>query len=327
MIRSKRMRQPVAMAALVAVLIPLVGCGSSGSSGKASSKGSTTVKVGSLPFGVTVGAALGVHKGFFKQAGLDVKFVTTQNTAAAIAGVQSGSIDIAGAGNTALLAAIAQGVPLKIIAPQAGTVPGGQCILAKPGTTPDQIKTYGVNTLAGDQQITGRLWLRSKGIDDSKVKFLQVPYPNMATAVQQGQVDAVDSIVPFTVGPAAHGMKCLGDSLPALAPYGSATAVWFTTDSFIQQHPDVVKSWVAAQLKANRYTIAHPSEGQAELVGLMGVTADQAKHIPLFAYPLDFRLSAMQKEIDIGSQIGIISKHMSAKDLFWSGATFAPDAQ
>ena len=84
---------------------------------------------------------------------------------------------------------------------QAG--PNTLLIMTKPGSairTPADLagKKIAVNTLRNIVELTARSALETAGVDPGSVTFVEVPFPEMAAALQSGRVDAA-----FTVEPSA----------------------------------------------------------------------------------------------------------------------------
>jgi len=143
-------------------------------------------------------------QGFFKAAGLNVEIDTISSGPAIIAAVSGGSYDI-GAGNTVSIAAARErGIPIKMIAPGAlhsTSAPTDllmveQKSLFHAGRDLNG-KTVGVSTLSGLNALSVQAWITKTGGDLSTIRFIEVPFPAMASALDQGRVDAAEMAEPF----------------------------------------------------------------------------------------------------------------------------------
>ena len=77
------------------------------------------IRLGLLPFSVSLGAVIAERQGFFKAEGLDVEVTKFESGALAVPVLQSGRIDIAFSNTVSTLQAIEQGLDAILLAPGA----------------------------------------------------------------------------------------------------------------------------------------------------------------------------------------------------------------
>src|SRR6476619_1227048 len=93
-----------------------VACGDSGSPSSSTTPGAmTALKVGVIPIIDVAPIYLGVDKGFFKEAGLELTLETAQGGAAIVPGVVSGQFQFGFSNTVSLLLASSKGLKLKAV--------------------------------------------------------------------------------------------------------------------------------------------------------------------------------------------------------------------
>jgi ABC-type amino acid transport substrate-binding protein len=157
------------------------------------------IRLGLLPFSESLGAVIAERQGFFKAEGLDVEVTKFESGALAVPVLQSGRIDIAFSNTVSTLQAIEQGLDAILLAP------GAVVRSSPPDTTTALIVRKGAISTLKDLEgkrvavnvINSSAWLHAvaalekHGVDRSKVRFTEVPFPQMNDPLLNGQLDAV----------------------------------------------------------------------------------------------------------------------------------------
>jgi NitT/TauT family transport system substrate-binding protein len=131
------------------------------------------------------------ERGFFRQEGLDVESTYIRGDSTIVQALVGGDIQAGYAGATPVAAAIAQGVPLAIVAVPANRM-GYLLVTREPVKDPRELygKKFAVSSLGGSSEIATRLGLEKIGVDPSKVVMLQVGgSPDRIAAIKRGSVD------------------------------------------------------------------------------------------------------------------------------------------
>src|SRR3954452_10331009 len=163
------------------------------------------IRLGLLPFSESLGAVIAERQGFFKAEGLDVEVTKFESGALAVPVLQSGRIDIAFSNTVATLQAMEQGLDAVVLAP------GAVVRSSPPDTTTALIVRKGSLSSLKDLEgkrvavnvINSTTWLHAvaaldqHGIDRTKVRFTEVPFPQMNDPLLNGQLDAVLQVEPF----------------------------------------------------------------------------------------------------------------------------------
>jgi NitT/TauT family transport system substrate-binding protein len=240
----------VASAALFAA-----GCGGGGSSGGGGGgSGPQTVKVAVLPVADVAPIYLGIRKGFFKAENLTLKPQIMQGGAEVTAAVVSRSIDIGFSSVEPLMIAKSKNLPVKILTQGVQAAPTTKdawdsLLVARNGSikSPKDLegKTIGINALKNMNELCVRAVLSRAGVDVSKVKFIEVPFPEMPATLKAGRVDAISAVEPFVRASRAQGARDLLSYFAGLQPK-MTVATYFATDSFVKSDGKTVQRFARA---------------------------------------------------------------------------------
>ncbi|MGH3660413.1 MAG: ABC transporter substrate-binding protein [Micromonosporaceae bacterium] len=292
-------------AALACVLVVgLAGCGGGATTSKGSN-GLTKIDVGIMPITSVAALKLGIKKGFFKKEGLDVKTHVAQSGAALIPAVANGQYQFAFSNNISLMIAYGKGMPLRIVrtANSAGSDPSkSQEGLAVAKDSPIKSlkqlegKTIAVNGLNNTPHLADLITLERAGVDPKSVKFVEVGYPDMPLALEEGRVDAADLAEPFLETAVKQGANVLTD------PYRQVKqdlhlSSWFTTQQFIGSDNEVVRKFAAAVDKSNAYARANTDEIREYVPTYLDVEPATAKKMGLPNFPQGTETPAMLKKL------------------------------
>jgi NitT/TauT family transport system substrate-binding protein len=288
-------------AAAVLVFVLASACGGEGTSaadgGAAGAEGGgcgvEQIDVGVIPIVAIAPLALGVEKGFFEEEGLDVELHIAQGGAALVPAVASGQYEFAFSNNLSVLLARARGLPVRIVsaANSAGTAPDPiEEALAVPAGSPIRSvadlagQTVAVNTLNNIVHLANLQTLEDAGVDPSTVQFIEVGFPDMPLALEEGRVDAADVAEPFLTEVTQAGGTVIAEPFRVLQPdlYISS---WFTTDQFIAQNSECVTAFVTALDRSKDYAAANTEEVRALIPELLGVDEQLAQEIALAYWP------------------------------------------
>ena len=258
----------LAVVACCAVVATACSSSSSGSSG--SSGGNTTsITVGTAPALSNLGLYLAASPagGEFAKNHLKMTPKVVQSGAQAIPLLLNGQLQFTAGDTAGTMVAIANHIPVVIVA--SGNVAGQDAthdntgLIVKAGggingASDLSGKTVAVNALNGTAEISAKAAIDKSGGDSSKIKFVELPIPDMQAAVQNGTVNGAVTAEPFLTAAVGAGLKFL---LPAMsvAMRGVPQSVYLTSKSYAAAHPEVVKAFQQAITAANRQLTSDPS--------------------------------------------------------------------
>jgi ABC-type nitrate/sulfonate/bicarbonate transport system substrate-binding protein len=241
-------------AAVAASSLILSGCGGSAAGG--ASAGSDASGTPTLTVADTNGAPLyfleyGAQQGFFDDAGVHLDIQSSQGGAAAIPGLISGDVDVAGSNVVSALIAASKGLPVQMVAGGTSTSEDPEqdfSALMVPADSPvtgiGQLagKKIAVNSLKNINDIVLGSMLEKAGLSYDSVEFVELPFPDMAAAVADGNVAAAMIIEPFVTAAEQQGLKIIGRPYSDLRP-GLQIGTYLMTEQAITERPEVVQAF------------------------------------------------------------------------------------
>lgn len=279
--RGKRIGYCIAVTALAAA--GLAGCGSSDDKASSDSGGGkhlTNVVVAtpgpSSAFGFLWVAQ---DQGIFAKYGLNVKIETVSNSAQ-IPGLVKGSFQFIPQAGTSERAVL-QGQP--VVNVLSALTNATSALVVRPGikTLSDlKGKTIATASAISTPTLLAKQYLQKNGLGDS-VKLLSLQNEQaQETAFTSGQADGL--FLNLDVAVEAQG-KVKGSTMLAtpedLGLPAGAQAGLATSQSYLKDHPDIVKDMIGASLEATKYSLEHPDETAAIYSKEFGSTLDEAKEI------------------------------------------------
>lgn len=285
---SARGRGRASGALAVAALTLTFACGG-GTSQPASSAATTqvdSVKVitGS---GVSLGQfyamfLVGVDKGIYKKHGIDPTFIEGQGSATSSQQIANGQADFgAEIGAAALIAAVARGATLKMVAQDDPVAP-----VAILSVSPKQVqkptdligKTVGLPPGTTQAQIFPA-FLKANNLQPSQMNIVNSPLTGIQASLIQGRLDAYVSYAQSNI----PILKSLGANNPYAMKFSdfgfklSPDAGLVATNDTIKNKPDLVKRMVAAFDESIQWAVDHsPADSCTAAAKLFpqGITAD-----------------------------------------------------
>jgi NitT/TauT family transport system substrate-binding protein len=309
----------------LATTLVLAACGSSGGA-KPSASGleKTHLTVAALPIVDDAPLFLAIKKGYFRQAGLTVTpKIITQSTLA-LPDLLHGSVDIVGGGNyVSYMEGQARGTfSLKILVAGTECKPASFGVLALPSsgiTSPAKLagKTIAVNLSSNIQTLTASAALKADGINPASVKYVVIPFPDMAAALKAGRVSAISVVEPFLTG----AEQALGAKLVLSQCSGSLARFplsgYFTTAAWAQQNPRTAQAFQRAMDKAQAYADANPAAVRQVLPAYTKVTAAAAQHIVLNSFPATLSAAQLQRVADLMRAGGVLQSQFTVQPMLF----------
>jgi NitT/TauT family transport system substrate-binding protein len=163
------------------------------------------IRLGVLPFSESLGAVVADRQGYFKAEGLDVEMSKIGSGAVGVPVLQAGKLDIIFSNTVSTLQAIEQGLDAVILAPGAvvrSTPPDTtSAIMVRKGTVKTlkdlEGKRVAVNVINSTAWLHAVAALEKHGVARSKVRFVELPFPQMNDPLLNDQVDAINQVEPF----------------------------------------------------------------------------------------------------------------------------------
>lgn len=258
------LRRGLVAGAIALATLAAVACGSD-EPAATSGPERTDLTVGVLPTWDAAAVYLAVDKGYFKAEGLTVKPVVLASSEEAVSRNLSGAVDIAHDGYVSPIMAASKGLPLRIIVDSA-RAKRGMYVIVTPKTSaihePGDLAgtTIGMINSKGLPALLTRAALRRAGVDTAGVRFVDVSYPTMGAALQNGSVDASFATDPFLARfKQTPGVRVVLDTIGGPTddfPIGC----YHTTQRFAQQNPRTVAAFQRAMARAQALALSDRAE-------------------------------------------------------------------
>lgn len=255
-----------------------------------------TLRTGYIPVIFFAPLYLGIERGYFAAEGITLELTPIQSGNDAIVQLAAGNFDVAlGGANAGLFNAVHKGLKFQIVAPLHSERP--------PLTTPliisaknDTIKTVAdlrgkkvaVNALGAGTEYWLNEALKTGGLTMADIQLEAMPFPNIAAALDSGQLDAAVMSEPFVTTAADQGLvKILKNDY-----INGFTATYVFMSALATERPEVARGFLRAYIKASRELQGDYMTD--ELAGILEkytkVPADMAKRLPLPQFDPDAKV-------------------------------------
>jgi NitT/TauT family transport system substrate-binding protein len=206
---------------------------------------------------------LALEKGWYASAGLEVMLSPGVDGEDAVRAVESGEADIGAADVSVVLAAVARGTPVKIIATVGDKSP--ICTFSISGNGVEKPLDMEGKKIAVDpfdeQRIFFPLLAREDGIHTRDIAFQPMEFSQRLMALATGSVDATFGTLEQApeLGAAIGGGR-LGRFLWADFGFDLYGACLFTRESALRSIPSALRAFLSASFKAWEYALRHPDQ-------------------------------------------------------------------
>ena len=318
--RLGRRNRFTVLAGAVALLLTVSAC--SADSGDTAEP--TPVTVGILPILDVAPLYLGVQQGIFAKHGLKVDVIPAQGGTAIIPSVVAGEAQFGFANPVSLLAARERGVPLVAVAP-------GSSVAGTPDTPNTAVlvgrrsplrraadlagRTVAVSSLNNLGDTTIRTAVAQDGGDPTRIRFVEVPFPEMPALLEAGTVDAVWSTEPFVSAIRAKGGRVLFDNMAATHP-NMQLAVYFTTADFMASDPRTVRAFVDAMEESLAYASANGDQARQIVTTYTPIPGAAVGKLSLPTWPTSLDRGSAQALGDAARRFGVLTGAPDVDGLF-----------
>ncbi|MGB3440760.1 MAG: ABC transporter substrate-binding protein [Actinophytocola sp.] len=222
----------------------------------------TTLKVGVMIGIDCAGAQLALLNDAFAEEGLKIEAQTVQSGAIAIPQLAAGELDITFGNWVSFIKAQSAGaVDMKFISESYLSTPNSNfaVIAGKDAqiNSPKDLegKKIAVNAKGNINELLLRAVLTANDVDFNKIKdnLVEMPFPAMAAAIQNGQIDAAATIDPFvTDAMKTTGAKIVFDLTGAGPTENFPLSGFAVKKEFAEENPNTISAFQRALLKGQQ---------------------------------------------------------------------------
>jgi NitT/TauT family transport system substrate-binding protein len=285
----------------------------------------TTVVVGAVPAVDTAGLYIAAQRGYFTAAGLRVKIEPIVSSQLAISRQLAGVYDITFGGYVSYIQADAErNAGLRIIAEGSVMGPGEQGLLTMPGsriTTVAALRgaTVALNVVNNVGTILVGSALKSDGLPLSAVRFVPVPFQDMASALEHHQVDAAWMPEPF-VSSTEEKLGALDISdLDSGATEGFPLVGYAVTGAWERKHPGTEAAFLRALEEGQEVADTDRAAVEQAVESFVGVPPVTAGVMALPQFPLGgVDQVRIQRVADAMLQFGLLKRPFNVGPIIYS---------
>jgi len=271
-----------------------------------------------------------LEKGYFEEAGIEIKIVKLDSPNLIVDSILSGNADISAPGGPGGTTAIAQHKnpnKLKIynFAAESNERVGTALIVKKESTISEISELNGKNfgLLPGIQfRILAKEILKGEGLNEHSVNLIELPLSSQIQALASGQVDAVLTLEPIGTigvekGVAKHVIKAPVAKLIVNPWIGGAGAV--RTD-FVKEYPELSRQVINILNKAADEVNKNPDANRKYLPKYTPLNEELSKAVPIL-YFIDAKdittkdVKTLQMFLDLFTKYGAVEGQINVSEL------------
>jgi NitT/TauT family transport system substrate-binding protein len=266
-----------------------------------------------------------VDGNFFRKGGLNVDFQSFTSGAPIGPAVVTGNLDIGIMTPLAVANGVTHGVPFVIIAPggvNSAKAPAGYLLVAKSSplnTAKDfEGKTIALASLRTLHELMLRAWFDKNGLDQSKLRLIELTFGEMGPAIERGTVAGAVQVEPLTSGLVNSGQcrviegpgTALGEEL-----LGGA---WFCMRKYAQKNPQIVRRFAIVMAQVARWANSHQLEAGDIQARVGKVNPAVIRGMRRVTYAETMQVSQVQPMLDAATKFGILPRRVAASEIIFS---------
>jgi NitT/TauT family transport system substrate-binding protein len=235
--------------------------------------------------------------------GLTITPSFVDNSGIAVTSVISGDSAAANTSYFGVIDAINQGLPLVVIAEGWASTPETGSLEALPDSGIEGLedlagKTVNVISLTSSHAIKLRDAMLQADLDPDEVNWVELPYGEVAAALEQGTVDASSAVGPTLAAVRGMGSETVFD-YGAGEYEGMAESGWVASREFVEQNPNTVAAMQCAIFQAQGALADDRAFFEEQFSAFLGAPAEVAANEVMLDYQTENRLEEIQRNADI----------------------------
>lgn len=208
-------------------------------------------------------------RGYFREEGIEVELIPLIGGEKIMTALREGKVEIGFSNVASTIFGFDDGAKFVSIvggAAQDSSCPVHGIFVRADGaiqTVADLANTkVAVNTNRAIDEVMVPPLVEKYGADPSGIRFVPIPFPEMFAALDRGDVDAVVQIEPFvTIGNADPDLRRIAYNYIELQPVTEISSL-VAMQPWVEQHPEAVKAFRQAIIKAAEFANIHDREAR-----------------------------------------------------------------
>ncbi len=301
-----------------ALLLSSTGCGAS----EPAPGRLAPMEVAVMPVLDTAPLRWAVERGYFTEAGLSVSLEPAESGQIGITKLMAGDVDVAYAGDVAIITAVAKAnLNLRIVTEAAMAGPKHMWIMVRNGGSVRSVadlagKRIAHNGVNGVSDMLTRTVMATHRVDTSNVQWSTQKFQNMAGLIKDGQLDAALLTEPYVTAAGDLGLFPLIDPVAGGGFEQSISVGSYTVHGdWAREHPAEIAVFQRVLRRAAAEATTNPGLVREIAVKDMTVDADDAQRMTMPLYPLGASPQQLQRWVDLMRSYGVIDKPLQMSEL------------
>ncbi|MEV6965263.1 ABC transporter substrate-binding protein [Hamadaea sp. NPDC051192] len=313
MTTTRTTRRQLSRLALASLAAPVLAACGAGEDETSPSGTPDKVTVGIVPIIDVAPIYLGKERGYFSKRGIDLTLTQAQSGAAVLPGVVSGEFSFGFSNIVSLMLAQAKNTAVKAVANGVNTTgePSHDfsgLIVKDPkikSTKDLEGRTVATNALKNIVDTSVKEIVRKDDGDWRKIKFVEMPFADMAAALADDKIQAMFVVEPFLSAARAKGWRSLGsfaDVDPKLC-----VALYFTSTQLAVQKPDLVHRFALAMAESLEYADSHANAARQIVTTYTKIKIEQVAAMTLPRWLTDIDRTSIETMSGVLVSTGLLA--------------------
>lgn len=262
--------------------------------------------------------------GFYEKHGLKVTSVQFDNTANAIGAMNAGEVDIIASIPSEPLVARYGGFDLVAIMQNETSnfsAPDSGALMVRTDSDISNLKDLEGKKIAcksysSQDCVNGQYAMKRAGVDLAKVQIVEAPFPTHYDLLNSNQVDAVETVDPFTTQILTSGLgRVLLYTYVETVP-GQTLGAWWVERKWLEENEETARKFQAAIKDAIDYL--HEDENRARRIVGEFTSIDESilNHMPLLNWNYNVNPEIWDQENDVLVEMGALPQKPDPEEYF-----------
>jgi len=291
--------------------------------GPAFAQAPTKIRINKIPIAGYVPVEYALSHGWFKEEGLDVSIDAVAAGGVAMQALIGGKLDIIYSGLDVPLRAKARGFDVNILSANNNaqkTPPDAGAILVRTDSEFQSLKNlegkrFLVNALQNNNWSYSREAIRKALGNPDKVRFLELPIPQMVDALLGGQAEAASVTEPFTTIGIRSGKLKVASYMFVEAQPGLNIAGWVSTRTWVRDHMKQALAFRRILQRAMDALDKDQDEKSKTILKFTGLQPELLSQITLDRWTTTIDADDLQKQVELYTKQGLIDHTYDVKSM------------
>ena len=282
------------------------------------------IHIGAAPTDSFAEAYYARAMGFFEKAGLAAEIQSLGNGAAIAAGIASGALDVGISSVNTLANGAIHGVPFVYIAGGGmydSNRPTIVLAVAKdsPFTDPRSFEggSIAVTGIKDVTHLAVSAYLVQNGVDLTKVRFIEMPMPEMGPAMRRGTI-AAGIIAEPTLSGASNDVRTFAKAYDAIARRMMISG-WFATSDWYARNTVVAKRFISAIYETARWANRNRERSGAIITEVAKLPAATVSRMTRVTYAESLDAAMIDPTLEMAARLKFTERLVKASEVMIAG--------